>query len=127
MSFITFNTKEHPFFDQLKTKVDAYFEENNINRWGNWKIYLKTAILFSVLVSLYIWLVFFTPATGWALFLCSLLGITLAGIGFNVMHDGAHGSFSKYEWLNDMMGYSLNLEDKTQHGSPQFHQCGRSR
>jgi linoleoyl-CoA desaturase len=109
MSFITFNTKEHPFFDQLKTKVDAYFEENNINRWGNWKIYLKTAILFSVLVSLYIWLVFFTPATGWALFLCSLLGITLAGIGFNVMHDGAHGSFSKYEWLNDMMGYSLNL------------------
>lgn len=109
MSFISFNTKEHPFFDQLKTKVDAYFEENNINRWGNWKIYLKTGILLTSAVALYIWLVFFTPATVWALLLCALMGLTLAGIGFNVMHDGAHGSFSKYEWLNDMMGYSLNL------------------
>jgi len=109
MSFITFNTKEHPFFDQLKKRVDAYFEQNKINRWGNWKIYLKTGILLSSAVALYIWLVFFTPGPVAAILLSALLGLTLAGIGFNVMHDGAHGSFSKYEWLNDMMGYSLNL------------------
>ncbi len=109
MSIIKFNTKEHPFFDQLKTKVDAYFEQNNINRWGNWKIYLKTGILFSSGIALYIWLVFFTPSAWLAIFLSALLGLTLAGIGFNVMHDSAHGSFSKYEWLNEMMGYSLNL------------------
>ncbi|MBL0314468.1 MAG: acyl-CoA desaturase [Flavobacteriales bacterium] len=109
MAFVTFNTKEHPFFDELKKRVDAYFEETGKNHWGNWKIYLKTFILLSSLVGLYIWLVFFTPATIWSVLLCSLMGLTLAGVGFNVMHDSAHGSFSKYEWLNNMMSHSLNL------------------
>ncbi|MFM9005919.1 MAG: fatty acid desaturase family protein [Flavobacteriales bacterium] len=58
---------------------------------------------------MYTWLVFFTPGTVISLALCALLGITLAGVGFNVMHDSAHGSFSKHEWLNNIMGYSLNL------------------
>ena len=109
MSFVTFNTKEHPFFDELKAKVDAYFDQTGKNRWGDWKIYLKTGILLSTLVGIYIWLVFFTPGIAVSLVLCSLLGLTLAGVGFNVMHDGAHGSFSKYEWINNLMGYTLNL------------------
>jgi linoleoyl-CoA desaturase len=109
MSFVTFNTKEHPFFDELKKRVDAYFEHNQINHWGNWKIYLKTGIFLTLLVGLYSWLVFFTPGVWLSLGLCVVLGITLAGVGFNVMHDSAHGSFSKHEWLNNVMGYSLNL------------------
>jgi linoleoyl-CoA desaturase len=109
MAFVTFNTKEHPFFDELKKRVDAYFEKTGKSPWGNWKIYLKTAILLSVMFGTYIWLVFYTPGTLASLLLCALLGITLAGVGFNVMHDSAHGSYSKYPWLNNLMGYSLNL------------------
>ncbi len=109
MAFATFNTKEHPFFDELKARVDAYFENNNLNRWGNWKIYLKTGILLTSLVGLYVWLVFFTPGTLASIGLCVALGLTLAGIGFNVMHDSAHGSFSQHKWINNVMGYSLNV------------------
>jgi linoleoyl-CoA desaturase len=109
MSFVSFNTKEHPFFDELKKRVDTYFEANNLSRWGNWKIYLKTVIFLTLLVSLYTWLVFFTPGVWVSIAVCAALGITLAGIGFNVMHDSAHGSFSKHEWINNLMGYSLNL------------------
>jgi linoleoyl-CoA desaturase len=32
--------------------------------------------------------------------LCILLGALTAGIGFNVMHDGGHGSFSNHQWVN---------------------------
>ena len=109
MSFVTFNTKEHPFFDELQQRVSHYFSETGKNRWGNWKIYLKTGILISTMIGLYTWLVFFTPGILVSLLLCSLLGLTLAGIGFNVMHDSAHGSFSNSTWLNNMMAYSLNL------------------
>jgi linoleoyl-CoA desaturase len=35
--------------------------------------------------------------------------LAFAGIGFNVMHDGAHGSYSKHAWLNKIMANSLNL------------------
>ena len=105
---ISFNTKEHPFFDELKTRVDSYFDQNNISRTGNWMIYLKTAILLTSAVTFYSWLVFFTPGVWASLGLCAMLGLTLAGIGFNVMHDSAHGSYSKYDWINKVMGYSLN-------------------
>src|SRR6185436_18491932 len=30
-------------------------------------------------------------------------------IGFNVMHDGAHGSFSKHKWMNFLAAFSLNI------------------
>jgi linoleoyl-CoA desaturase len=38
-----------------------------------------------------------------------LLGGVVAAIGFNVMHDGAHGSFSKYKWVNGLAAFSLNI------------------
>src|SRR5260221_209810 len=40
--------------------------------------------------------------------LCTILGFILASIGFNVMHDACHGSYSSKKWLNDLMGLSLN-------------------
>jgi linoleoyl-CoA desaturase len=33
----------------------------------------------------------------------------MAAIGFNVMHDGGHGSFSRYKWVNELAAYSLNV------------------
>jgi linoleoyl-CoA desaturase len=109
MSIVSFNTKEHPFFDQLKTRVDAYFTDNNLDRVGNWNIYLKTALFMLSAIALYIWLVLFTPGVATSIVICVMLGVVFAGIGFNVMHDSAHGSFSNHTWLNNLMGYSLNM------------------
>ncbi len=109
MTGIQFNTKEHPFFDALKQKVDRYFQDNQIKTSGNWKLYSKTTILFTTFFSLYALLVF-TSFPIWAdILLCLVFGVNIAAIGFNVMHDGAHGSFSSKQWVNDIMGYSLNL------------------
>lgn len=106
---IHFKTQEHPFFDELKRKVDEYFESTGQARTGNWKIFLKAGILIGLLFGLYITLVFFTPGVWVSIGLCTMLGLTLAAVGFNVMHDSAHGSFSEYKWLNNVMGHSLNL------------------
>jgi linoleoyl-CoA desaturase len=40
--------------------------------------------------------------------LCTLLGVNLAALGFNVMHEGGHQSFSRYPWLNSASAYLLN-------------------
>src|SRR5476651_1399602 len=109
MQKVSFNNKNSVFFNTLKEKVDSYFKSNNIKETGNYKLYIKTAFLSLSLVALYTILVFFTPNVWISLGLCILMGINLAGIGFNVMHDGAHGSFSTKTWVNEMMGYSLNV------------------
>ncbi|HSC38755.1 MAG TPA: acyl-CoA desaturase, partial [Chitinophagaceae bacterium] len=54
-------------------------------------------------------LVFFNPNIFFKIVESILLGGIVAAIGFNVMHDGAHGSFSKYKWLNSFAAFSLNI------------------
>jgi linoleoyl-CoA desaturase len=109
MASIRFNTKSNPFFDDLKQAVDGYFNQTGKERTGNWVIYLKSVILLTSLAAIYTTILWFQPMGWWGVLLCVLLGFTLAGIGFNVMHDSAHGSFSKYTWVNNLMSYSLNI------------------
>jgi linoleoyl-CoA desaturase len=109
MQRVSFNNKNSVFFNSLKEKVDSYFQSNNIRQTGNYKLYLKTVLLSLSAIATYLILVFFTPNVWISIVLCMLLGINLAGIGFNVMHDGAHGSFSRKTWVNELMGYSLNF------------------
>ena len=110
MATVQFNTKDHPFFDALKKKVDNYFSEQNIKPTGNWRLYSKTTVLFAAFFLLYALLVFWVTMPLWlGIILCVVFGINIAAIGFNVMHDGAHGSFSSRGWVNNIMGYSLNI------------------
>ena len=101
MQRVSFNNKNSLFFNALKEKVDGYFKSNNIKETGNYKLYIKTILLSLSLIALYAILVFFTPNVWISICLCILMGINLAGIGFNVMHDGAHGSFSTKTWVNE--------------------------
>lgn len=46
----------------------------------------------------------------WSLLLMVIImSIGLAGIGLAVMHDANHGAYSKKPWINNVIGYSLNL------------------
>ncbi|HSN60434.1 MAG TPA: acyl-CoA desaturase, partial [Ferruginibacter sp.] len=54
-------------------------------------------------------LLMFAPLSNWqALLICVIMGISLASIGFAVMHDANHGSYSNKPRLNDFLGLSLN-------------------
>jgi linoleoyl-CoA desaturase len=109
MSRVTFNNKQNPFFTTLRGKVNQYFEENKIDSSGNRHLYTKSIIQVSTAIALYVTLVFFTPGTVLSLVLCALLGVNLATIGFNIMHEGGHQSFSKHGWLNTIGAYFLNI------------------
>jgi len=109
MSKVSFDNSQSVFFKAIKEKVDQYFIDHNLNPAGNWRLYAKGIFQVLTAVSLYIILVFFTPAPWLSIILCGLLGINLALIGFNVMHEGGHQSFSKHSWINNISAYSLNI------------------
>jgi linoleoyl-CoA desaturase len=104
-----FNSPSISVYSELKKKVNDYFRSNNIAPTGNYKLYFKATLLIVGYISLYIHLVFFTPSAWLAIPECVLLGLLTAGIGFNVMHDGAHGSFSKNPRINLVAALSLDL------------------
>src|SRR5687768_10591009 len=109
MSRVTFNNKQSPFFQELKRKVDAYFKDNNLHPAGNSRLYFKSIIQIAITVGTYVTLVFFTPGTFISILLCMLFGVCLAVLGFCVMHEGGHGSFSKHHSLNTLGAYFLNM------------------
>ena len=82
------------FFKTLNERVNNYFKENNITKNGNWKLWLKTFIMFSLLIIPYVIISIFTMPGWLQIALSIVMGIGLAGVGMNVMHDGLHDSFS---------------------------------
>lgn len=97
------------FHAELKNRIQDYFASSGNAPTGNYQLFIKGCILFLAFIALYVHLVFYTPAVWLAIVECVVLGGAIAAIGFNVMHDGAHGSFSKHRWLNNMAAFSLNI------------------
>jgi linoleoyl-CoA desaturase len=109
MQKVAFSNNNTSFTITLKKRVDEYFASGNMEYTGGSKLYAKTFILISSAVLLYGLLVFANLPAYVSLPLCGLMGLVFAGIGFNVMHDGGHGSYSQKRWVNEVMSYSLNL------------------
>jgi linoleoyl-CoA desaturase len=104
-----FNTSNRSFQTELKNRVDAYFAEKGIASTGNYQLYLKSFILSLTFIAIYGALVFASLNVWVAIVLAMLLGVNVAAIGFNVMHDGAHGSYSKSSLVNQLAASSLDF------------------
>ncbi|MDX6183861.1 acyl-CoA desaturase [Flavobacterium sp. Fl-77] len=97
------------FFRTLNSRVNNYFKENNIQKTGNWKLHLKAVILFAIFLTPYFLILTLDMPFWGQLLLNILMGIGMAGIGMNVMHDGNHGSYSSKSWINKIMGGSIYI------------------
>jgi linoleoyl-CoA desaturase len=105
----SFDTTNGVFFKNLKEKVDQYFADQNLSSTGSKGLYFKGSLQIISSAVIYTILVFFTPVPIISIPLCFLLGLNLAVIGFNVMHEGGHQSFSRHLWVNKVSAYSLNV------------------
>ena len=90
-NIIKFSRKDSKkFFKTLNIRVNNYFKEQNITKKGNWKIWLKTFIMFYLLITPYVLISIMTIPTWIQILLSVIMGIGLAGVGMNVMHDFHH-------------------------------------
>jgi len=104
-----FSNASQPVHGELKSRSNAYFAQAGKSPTGNFSLYFKAIILVISFLFVYIHLVFYTPTTWLAITECVVLGGLTAAIGFNIMHDGMHGSFSRHKWVNQLAGLSLNF------------------
>ncbi|PCJ97463.1 MAG: acyl-CoA desaturase [Flavobacteriaceae bacterium] len=97
------------FLKTLNKRVNDYFKENNIKKTGDWRLHLKTTIMFVLFLAPY-FLILTLGLPNWAnLLLTIVMGVGMAGVGMNVMHDGNHGSYSTKKWVNKLMGGSIYI------------------
>tara|TARA_B110000211_G_scaffold156484_2_gene177347 strand:- start:2832 stop:3899 length:1068 start_codon:yes stop_codon:yes gene_type:complete len=106
MNSLSHNNAQRPLQTALGNAVNRYFQENNIAKTGNTELYRKAAIiLFMHIISFACFFLLAEPYTwlAWAFH-----GFTTALIGFNIMHDGAHGSFTKNKTINSIAAHTFN-------------------
>ncbi len=94
---------------ELRKRVQSYFDDKGIPVTGNHHLFFKAILFVGLFIVVYTHLLLYTPIWYIAIAECMLLGGLIAGIGFNVMHDGSHGSFSKYKFTNKLAAYSANV------------------
>ena len=97
------------FHQELKRRVDEYFQRTGCARRDSPSMYLKAAVLLAWVGGTYVLLVFGATAWWQALPLSIALGLALAGIGFNLQHDGGHNAFSDRAVINRVMASMLDL------------------
>jgi linoleoyl-CoA desaturase len=97
------------FFFTLRQRVDTYFKENNISKFCNRAMILKTVILLSAYLLPFLLMLILELTTGVMIAMWCLMGLSLAGIGMSVMHDANHGAYSSRRRINYWLGHTLNL------------------
>lgn len=107
---ITFAPSQREFSATLNKRVNDYFKSNNIKRQANGEMIFKTIFMFALYFVPYGLIVSGTIDTvGWEIVMVVMMSLGLAGIGLSVMHDANHGAYSTKTWVNELIGYSLNL------------------
>jgi len=107
---LSFAGTKREFSSTLNKRVNDYFAKNGVNKYANSEMIVKTIFMFSLYFIPY-GLILGGVITGtWALLASVvIMGLGLSGIGLSIMHDANHSAYSKKEWVNTILGYSMNL------------------
>ena len=100
---------------ELRRRVEEYFRTTGRRPRDCWPMYVKTAILLGGFTVVYTLLVFVDQTWWQGLLLAVLLGLSAAGIGFNIQHDGGHQAYSDHPWVNKLMAMTLELIGGSSH------------
>lgn len=108
---VKFNNQDQPdFLKELRTKVNTYFQDNNISRYANFNMKFKTVFMLSLYFVPYILMLTGIVSGTWPVIgMWTLMGLGMSGIGLSIMHDANHKSYSRKEWVNSSLGFLLNF------------------
>ncbi|MEY3416104.1 MAG: hypothetical protein RL060_215, partial [Bacteroidota bacterium] len=110
MQKVKFTNKDTAgFYSTLRNRVDQYFITNNITKFANGDMYLKTIIILGGVVGSYFLIMsnILTPLG--MLGAAIMLGVFKALTGFNVCHDAIHGSYSSNKMVNHLLSYTFYI------------------
>ncbi len=109
--FVKFTPKSKSgFYDTVKERVKAYFQNNHIIKNANTKMRIKTLVMISLYVVPYLVMVCGLAAhnTWFFISLWFIMGWGIVGIGASIMHDSNHGAYSTSKTTNYFLGSLLN-------------------
>lgn len=97
------------FWTEMRKRVNAYFKDNGLKKTATSYYYIKAAIMGLMLWGPYAYVMMNDLSFGMYILVWMFIGIGVAGVGMNVMHDANHESVSKKKSVNQFFGASMFL------------------
>jgi linoleoyl-CoA desaturase len=100
---------DNGFRKQLDRRVGDYFEDSGRSPHGDWRMYLKTAMMLGWFGGSYAFLLV-GAATWWLGVLGAIsLAFAIAGVGFSIQHDANHDAYSRSGVVNRILERTLDM------------------
>ena len=97
-----------PFAVVLKRRVAAALKRpSTFDRRR--RLHMKSVVMLAWFLASYVWLVFVASVWWEVVLLMGSLVFAMAGLAFNVLHDGGHGAYSRRPFVNRIMAMALDL------------------
>ena len=102
-------TQHRGFQKTLNERVNAYLRDNAIPGRDVPGMYVKTAVVLAWWLGTYLLLLLgnFSPLVN--IILCLVWALSIASVGFNVMHDANHSGYSEHASVNRLVSLSAEL------------------
>lgn len=97
------------FTQTLKSRIHAYFKENNLSRKGDTPLMRKSIPILLIWLLPYFLILTVEMSEGMMLVLCGVIGFGFFLTGSSIMHEGCHGTFSSKPWMNKWAANSMYL------------------
>ena len=88
------------FYKELRKRVTHYFKENNISKYANVNMVLKTIFMISLYLVPFLLILTYLETTWLIVLMWVVMGFGMAGIGLSIMHDANHSAYSKNKYVN---------------------------
>lgn len=106
---VSYSEEKCEFYSTCQSKVRQYFKENKLDPRYATSMYIKTAVIMTVLAASY-WATFYsTSSLLLALAFGAVFGTMKAEVGVSIQHDANHGAYAQAGWLGDWVGITLDL------------------
>lgn len=106
---IRFSNSNQNFVKTLRSRVDEFFDSENISKYGNYEMASIAAFLILGYIICYTLILSNSLPLLYTLLICGLFGFFNAQIGLNIGHDAVHGSISSNKKINTAGRVLFNL------------------
>ncbi|MFW6389379.1 MAG: fatty acid desaturase family protein [Marinilabiliaceae bacterium] len=104
------NDKNPDFINDLRRKVEGYFKQNNLSKYGNKTIVIQSVFMGILYILPYVLMLSGVVTSVLGVMLSWIaMGVGMAGFGMVLMHDANHRVFSRNQTVNRWLGKSLYL------------------
>jgi linoleoyl-CoA desaturase len=94
---------------EMKSRVGEYFAARNLSSKANGAMVAKTCVVLAITFVPYVLILTNRFSTWTMLGLAIVMGVGMAGIGFNIAHDALHGAYSANVHVNRALGFSFDV------------------